>query len=85
MLCPMIVFEVHLTRGSDGSTLLSEEMLEETQAQVMTVSEAKAVGFSGVPDDPQIRLIALTSGVKRFVAAALERAPEVVKYNIHEV
>jgi hypothetical protein len=81
----MIVFEVHLVAGHDGSGLLSEEMLEDTKAQVMTVAEAAAVGFSGVPDDPQIRLVAVAEKDQRFVGAALERSAAVTGYKPHQV
>lgn len=81
----MMVFEVHLEKGSDGGSLLSSEMIEETKAQVLTVAEAARVGFSGVPDDPQVRLVLVESNEARFVQAAIERAADVTGYQIHEV
>lgn len=81
----MIVFEVHLAPGSDGEGLLSAEVLQETQAQVMTSSEAKAVGFEGFPDDPNLRLVAVTEKDERWVEKALERAAQVTGYRAHRV
>ena len=56
----MIVFEVHMNPGSDGKDLLSAEVLAETKAQIMTPAEAKAIGFDCFPEDPNLRLIAVT-------------------------
>lgn len=85
-LAMLIVFEVHLTPGADGSDLLSEEIREETMAQVMTLDEARAVGFGGTfPDGDNVRLVAVTPKDARWIEKALERAPTVVRYGRHEV
>lgn len=81
----MIVFEVHLTAGSDSSDLLSAEVLEETSAQVMTTAEAKAVGFEGFPEDANMRLIAVADTHERWIEKALERAHNVKGYRGHRV
>lgn len=81
----VIVFEVHLVPGSDGSDLLSEEVLRETAAQVMTATEAKALGFDGVPDEPTLRLIAVMRKDARWIEKALERAADVRGFRMHEV
>jgi hypothetical protein len=85
MLRGVIVFEVHLTPGADDQDLLSDEVRQETQAQVMTAEEAKALGFSGFPDDPNLRLIAVTRQHQRWIEKALERAPQVRGYQPHEI
>ncbi len=81
----LIVFEVHLAPGADGASILSEELLASTQAQVMTAAEAKAVGFDGFGDEGTLRLVAVTPKDKGFVAAALERAHDVTGFRVHEV
>ena len=81
----MIVFEVHLTPGSDDSELLSAQIRQETMAQVMTTTEAKAVGFDGFGDDPNLRLVAVTEKDKGWVEKALERAPNITGYRAHQV
>ncbi len=81
----VIVFEVHLTPGSDDSDLLSAEVRQETMAQVMTTTEAKAMGFSGFGDDPNLRLVAVTEKDERWIEKALERAPNVTGYRAHRV
>ena len=81
----MIVFEVHMNPGADGKDLLSAEVLEETKAQIMTAAEAKAVGFDGFPEDPNLRLIAVTERDERWIEKALERAHDVRGYRAHRV
>ena len=81
----MIVFEVHLQAGADGQGILSEEILAETGAQMMTTAEAAAVGFEGVKQDPKVRLIAVRRSDAGWIEKALERAHDVVGYTKHEV
>lgn len=80
------VFEVHLVPGSDTSSLISDEIKKETKAQVMTVAEAKAVGFAGLPDlGPNVRLIAVAKRDGQWIQRALERSEIVSGFKIHEV
>lgn len=81
----IIVFEVHLAPARSGDDFLSAELLDETGAQVMTPAAARAVGFDGVPDDPNVRLVAVAARDKGFVQGALERAHDVVGFRAHEV
>lgn len=81
----MIVFAVKLAPGRSDKDLLSDEVLEETQAQVMTTDQAKSLGFSGFPDDENIRLIVVQDRDAGWVEKALERAPQVVGYDKGEV
>lgn len=81
----MIVFEVHLTAGNDGEGLLSAEVLAETQAQVMTGTEGKALGFEGFAEDVNLRLVAVAEKDQRWIEKALERAPNVSGYRAHRV
>lgn len=81
----IIVFEVHLAPNRSGDDFLSEETIEETNAQVMTTEQARAVGFQGIPDDPNVRLVAVAHSDRKFMAGALERAHDVVGFRAHEV
>lgn len=81
----IIVFEVHLAPGRSSDDFLSAELLEETHAQVMTPAEARAVGFQGIPDDPNVRLVAVSHGDRGFMRGALERAHDVVGFRAHDV
>lgn len=86
MLCVMlIVFVVYLDDNRTDDAFLSDELLEETQAQVMDVTQAKALGFTGLPDDPNIRLVAVAPKDKGFVHAALERAAAVTGFDAQEI
>jgi hypothetical protein len=84
----LIVFEVLVAPAHDADALLSKEALEDTQAQVMTVDEAKAVGFSGVQPDPkgrEIRLIAVSPRDEQYVQRRLEANEGVLSFRRHEV
>lgn len=83
----LLIFEVHLVAGSDGTELLSEEACRSTQAQIMTLDEARAVGFGGLPTEggERVRLIAATERDRGFISSALERSAEVTGYRVHEV
>ena len=84
----MHIFECHLAAGSDPSTLLSEETLRETQAQVMTPDEALAVGFGkfgAAKDDGEIRLVAVAARDTQWIHRVMERSPIVTSYRVHEV
>jgi hypothetical protein len=85
----LLVFEVHLAPGSDGGAILSDEALASTNAQVMTLDEAAAVGFSGFSaaneSAARVRLIAAAERDRGFISSALERSHEVTGYRVHEV
>lgn len=84
----LTVFEVHLAPGADPDELLSAELLRETQAQVMTLDEAKAVGFSGLPPAPagqEVRLVAVSRRDARWMQQSLERNAGVASFRAHEV
>lgn len=84
----LVLFEVVIARGEDPDGLLSAEALEETQAQIMTLADAEAVGFSGMrPDEKgrEIRLIAVAPRDQQFVQRRLEASPAVQSFRVHEV
>jgi hypothetical protein len=84
----LVLFEVVVARGQDADSLLSAEVLQETQAQVMTLAEASAIGFSGARPDPQgleKRLIAVAPRDARFVQSRLEHSSAVASFQAHEV
>ena len=82
----LTVYEVHLVPGMDHSALLSPEIIKETKARVMTIAEAKAVGFGGLPDlGPNVRLIAINSRDSQWIQRALERSEIVSGFKVHEV
>ena len=71
----MVVFEVFLAPGADADTLLTDDTRKETGAVVMTIAEAEAVGFGGIPADPagrERRLIAVRKADETWIHRALE-------------
>jgi hypothetical protein len=82
----LTVFEVHLVPGSKADDLLSAEAKSETNAQVMTVEDAKKVGFAGLPDmGPDVRLIAVNRRDGGWIRNILEASPVVSGFNVHDV
>ncbi|HTJ84439.1 MAG TPA: hypothetical protein VL400_22125 [Polyangiaceae bacterium] len=82
----LIVFEVHLHESADPNKLLSADILRDTQAQIMTVAEAKKVGFGGLPDlGPNVRLIAVAKRDSNWIYRTLETSNEVAAFKMHEV
>jgi hypothetical protein len=82
----LVVFEVHVAPGSDPGTLLTEEAMRETKAQVMTPDEARKVGFAGLPAfQGEVRLIAVARPDAKWIQRALESNEGVAGFKIHEV
>ncbi len=84
----LVLFEVVVAPRQDPDQLLSAEVLRETQAQVMTIEEASALGFSGMQPDPkgrEVRLIAVTPRDAQFVQRRLETSPAAQGFRVHEV
>lgn len=83
----MVVFEVIVAPGSDPSAILSEQIKKETQAQVMTPAEARAVGFNGIPERPghEVRLIAVRKVDASWIHRALETNEAVARFQMFDV
>ncbi len=84
----MKLFEVYLTTAASAQTLLSEEVLGTTGAQVFTAKEAELVGLEGIPDDPTGSprvFIACSPSDERLIASRLEGNENVARYKLHEV
>lgn len=84
----MVVFEVFLAPGADAADLLSKDTQRETQAQVMTLAEAKKVGFQGLPEPPpgkQVRLIAVAKRDAPWIHRALETNEAVGTFRMYDV
>jgi hypothetical protein len=84
----LTVFEVFLAPGADAASLLSEETINTTQAQIMTHAEAKKVGFGGMPEPPpgtEVRLIAVARRDARMIQRALENNDAAGQFRVHEV
>jgi hypothetical protein len=84
----LAVFEVYLAPGADATNLLSAETIRSTSAQVMTLDEARKVGFAGMPDPPpgkEVRLIAVAKRDASWIHRALETSEVVGGFRVHEV
>ncbi len=81
------VFIVNVAPGHDPDKLLSDEVLAETQAQVMTADEARTLGFAGLPDEAPagLRLIAVAPRDSRWIQQSLERSHSVTSYRMTEI
>lgn len=83
----MVLIELHLVQGK-RTFELSDEILRETQAQVMTHEQAVAVGFEGLPAPPADRVVfyvAVAPRDSRWILNALEADPNVASFRMHEV
>lgn len=84
----LAVFEVYLAPGADASELLSAETIKSTQAQIMTLDEARKVGFGGLPDAPpgkEVRLIAVARRDAPWIHRALETSEAAGGFRMHEI
>lgn len=83
----MMVFEVYLAAGVDPDGLLTSETIGDTGAQVMTLEEARAVGFSSLPEpgDKVVRFIAVAERDARRIQRVLETNHIVSRFRVHEV
>lgn len=83
----MVLFEVYAKLGPSGA-VLSDELKQETGAVEMSVEEAIALGFDGLPDAVKTaspRLIAVNPSEARYIRHKLENDPEVREFRMHEV
>ncbi|HEY1693789.1 MAG TPA: hypothetical protein VGG39_16595 [Polyangiaceae bacterium] len=83
----MVIIEVHLAPGKK-SFELSEEIIAETKAQVMTHAEAAGVGFEGLPPPPagrEVRYVAVRDTDSRWILNSLEANPDVGSFKMHNV
>jgi len=83
----IVVFEVFLVPGADPDTILTDEIKSATKAQLMTLDEARKVGFAGLPDQPghDVRLIAVAVRDKAWIIRTLEGSDAVGQFKVHDV
>ena len=84
----LTLFEVYLTDETDPDALLSEEVIRETNAQVMTPEHAAKVGFGGLPAPalPGKRIfIAVIARDAPFIQRRLEGHAGATNFKIHHV
>jgi hypothetical protein len=84
----LTVFVVHVAPGADPEKLLSDEIRRDTNAQIMTVDDAKQIGFSGLQVDAgglEVRLVAVNSRDRSWIHRTLEASDAVARFEAHEV
>ena len=84
----MVVFEVHVVPGCDPTTILTQETLRDTQAQVMTRAEAQKVGFGGLPEAPadhEVRYIAVAKRDAGWIQKRLEASEAAATFRMFDV
>ncbi len=83
----LTVFELYITSVADPSALLSDEMKQETGGVVMTLEEAKALGFSGFRPQPgqRLRIVAVRGDDTAWVARSFEANDAVLSFQMHHV
>jgi hypothetical protein len=84
----MVVYEVHLAPGTDPAGILTAETVRETQAQLMTLDEARKVGFGGLPDAPadhEVRYVAVAKRDASWIRQRLESSEAVAAFRAFDV
>lgn len=83
----IVVFEVYLVRGADPGALLTEAIKRETNAQIMTLDEARKVGFAGLPDveGEEVRLIAVAKKDAPWIHRTMETSEVVKSFRMYDV
>lgn len=84
---PMVLFEVYLNPGVYELSL-SEELLRETKAQVMTYAQAVAVGLEGLPPPKpgqEMRLVAVADRDSKWVTQSLNAHGDVGNFRAHNI
>ena len=84
----LVLFEITIARGADPAGLLSPEVVRDAKAKLLTLDEARASGFSGLPEPPadrEVRYIAAVGRDAKWIAHVLEGSPLVDKLRAHEV
>jgi hypothetical protein len=83
----IVVFEVFVAPGASPDGLISQEIQRDTGAQVMTLDEARKVGFSGIAESAGsvVRLIAVRKRDAPWIHRTLETSEAVGSFRVHEV
>jgi hypothetical protein len=84
----LVLFEVTVAQGADPSRLLPDEVVTDAKVKVMTLAEARAVGFAGLQEPPEGRVVRYISAVGRdakFIHHVLENSAAVASMRTYEV
>ena len=84
----MVVFEVFIAPGANAAALTGLEAVRSTNAQILTLDEARKVGFAGLPESAPgtvVVLIAVAKGGERQIFQALDTSEVVSAFRMHDV
>lgn len=83
-----MLFEIHLARAVDPSTLLSEDIRQGGKVTLMTRDEARAAGYAGLPEPPAdkaVYYVAAHGRDAKFLHHVLENNPSIDALRLYEV
>lgn len=84
----LILFVVYLYPNVHTNELLSEEMVEHSKVQLMTLAQADKLGFKGIPPHPQggdTWVIVASRRDANWIQRSLDSNPAVAQYQQAEV
>ncbi|UQA62092.1 hypothetical protein [Polyangium aurulentum] len=82
-----VAFVVHVVKGADIDTLLSEGTKRETQAVVMSLADATKMGFSGIsaPPDRDVCVVIVAKRDAPWITRNLEGSEIVAGFQMVDV
>lgn len=84
----LVVFAAYMARGHGDDELISQEMLEHSKAQVMSLDQAQKLGFQGIPDHPSggsVKVIVARKQDVSWIQRRLDSHPWVQQFEMAEV
>lgn len=83
-----MLIEIVLAHGFDPARLLSDDVVRDTHAKLMTHAETRAAGFAGLPEPPEgklVRYVAAYGRDAKFLHHVLENNPNVLSMRSYEI
>lgn len=84
----MVLFRILLDKGYNPDELLSDEVLKETKARIITLEQANVMGLKGLPQNPAdkvVRFILVSERDAGFIQSRLEGSPNVLLIEMSEL
>ena len=84
----IVIFRVLISQGCNPDDLLSDEVLKETKARIMTLEQASAMGLEGLPQSPAdmvVRFVLVAHSEAGFIQSRLEGNPSVSLIEMSEL
>jgi hypothetical protein len=85
----LIVFELHVTPEFDPDQFLGAEARRETEAKVLTRSEAERVGLQGLPEphagSGDVRYVLVNGRHRRWIERAIDADSHITGFDVYDV